>query len=333
MLPLDFFNRYVSDKNMRQQHELAPEIEKIKRRCKNNKQRENEEMQKLYKQKQINPIGSCLFMLVNLALTLTIFITLLNGLNAMSSYKIQDQYEQLQIAYVNEYVEEKYNLDIYKIIEENNAKADDDETKKSVYDIVSPYVNEITEQADVDIANASVKEKYQEVKDSFLWIDNIWIADVPYYSSIPDFGSYAGVARLTNEEKQNEEIKNVYTKIMDPLRESSGRANGFFILTLLTGGFAFLNQWLMTRKQRKQQKLAAQAGQPQVGSGKFMLIFMPVFMAFFSLLYTSMFSIYLVTSQIVSIATAPLMSLIIRKMGERREKKKKNNIPKNPRRV
>ena len=76
----------------------------------------------------------------------------------------------------------------------------------------------------------------------------------------------------------------------------------------------------MTRKQRKQLQGSSA---PAVGSGKFMLVFMPLFMAFFSLMYTSMFSLYLVTSQLVSIATVPLINLIVRKVME--HKKNKND--------
>ena len=64
---------------------------------------------------------------------------------------------------------------------------------------------------------------------------------------------------------------------------------------------------------------------PAMGSGKFMLWFMPTFMAFFSLMYTSMFSIYLVTSQLFGLATMPLMNWIIKKINQHNENKKKNN--------
>ena len=344
MLPLDFFNRYLTQRQMKQQEELAPEIARIKKRCKNDKQKENQEMQKLYKEKHMNPLGSCLFMLVNLALTLTIFITLLNGLNAMASFKIQDQYEQLQIVYVEEYTKD-IGVDIYALIEENNAKADDDETKKSLHQLVLPYIQQInaienqeTKNAYIQSANQRVAEKYSHVKDNFLWIDNIWLADTPFSSSIPSFESYAGVARLTKEQTDDQALalKDTYNQIMDPLRESSGRANGFFVLTLLTGGTAFLNQWLMTRRKKNKQPVLVKNNQPELpqpGTGKFMLIFMPVLMALFSLMYTSMFSIYLVASQLISIATTPLINLIIAKIEQHKQNKKNKNVPKNPRRV
>ena len=276
MLPLDFFNRYLTQKQMKQQEELAPEIEKIKKRCRNDKQKENQEMQRLYKDKHVNPLGSCLFMIINLALTLTIFITLLNGLNAMASFKIQDQYEQLQIVYVAEYVETEYQIDIYEKVAEineiiaNNTEISEADKRIMIHQLVLPYIQQMNsvenqEKGYIERANQRVAEKYAQVKDNFLWIDNIWLADTPFSSSIPSFESYAGVARITKEQIDNEALalKVTYNQIMDPLRESSGRANGFFVLTLLTGGTAFLNQWLMTRKRKnKQQTMAQNKNQP-----------------------------------------------------------------------
>ncbi|MBQ3494203.1 MAG: membrane protein insertase YidC [Clostridia bacterium] len=319
MLPFDFFNRYASEKTMRQQAQIAPEIEKIKRKYANDKQKENEEMQKLYKQKNVNPMGSCLFMLVNLALTLTIFITLLNGLNTMASFKIQTQYEQLQQAYVYEYVRIEHSVDIYKLVEDNSKLPEDQQ--KSVYELVLPYISEMNAIADETTktevfgkANKAVADKYEQVKDSFLWIENIWISDTPFSSSIPSFNDYANVARLTAEQKADETFKGTYNQIMDPLRDTNGRANGFLILFVLTGVTAFLSQWLMTKKSKK-------SAQPQVGTGKFMMFFMPAFMAIFTLMYTSMFSLYLVTSQLLSVATTPLIKLLVGKLANKSAKK------------
>ena len=289
-------------------------------------------------------------MIINLALTLTIFITLLNGLNAMASFKIQDQYEQLQIVYVAEYVETEYQIDIYEKVAEineiiaNNTEISEADKRIMIHQLVLPYIQQMNsvenqEKGYIERANQRVAEKYAQVKDNFLWIDNIWLADTPFSSSIPSFESYAGVARITKEQIDNEALalKVTYNQIMDPLRESSGRANGFFVLTLLTGGTAFLNQWLMTRKRKNKQQTMAQNKnqpvQPQPGTGKFMLIFMPVFMAIFSLMYTSMFSIYLVASQLLSIASTPLINLIIDKIEKRKQNKKNKDVPKNPRRV
>ena len=55
------------------------------------------------------------------------------------------------------------------------------------------------------------------------------------------------------------------------------------------------------------------------------MILMPLLMAFFTLLYTTMFSLYMITGQLVTLATTPLIDLINDKIDKIQEQKK---IPK-----
>ena len=253
-------------------------------------------------------------MLINLGLTFAIFITLLNGMNAMASYKIATEFEALQTEYVAEYVSSNGG-NIYEEISANK--------EKSVYEICAPYIQQINAIADeteknniITKANENVAKKHKEVKESFLWIDNIWMADSPFANSIPSFDSFASTARLTKDQK-TEEYKQVYEQIMNPLRDTNGRANGYFILLVLCVGLSFLNQWLMTRKQKQ---AGAQTG------GKAMLIIMPLLMGVFTLFYTTMFSLYLVSSQLVSIGLTPLINLISEKCDKNTQQKNQQPV-------
>ena len=301
MSPLDFFNKRTSKKMSTMQAKIQPQIDAIQKKYANDDKLKNQKLGELYQREKINPMGSCLVMLLNLGLTLAIFITLLNGMNAMASYKIATQYEQLQIAYVQEYAGE--NLDL-------------DQEGKSIYEICLPFINQIKNESDEvkQVANQNVVEKYKETKESFLWIENIWMADNPFKNSIPDYSEYASVARLSNDDKNNEEYKAVYDQIMSPLRESSGRTNGFFILAVICALVTFLNQWLISKKTQK--------ANPKGGSKWGMTIFMTLFMAFFTIMYTTMFSLYMITSQIVSLATTPAIDAINDAIDKRQEQKK-----------
>lgn len=307
MSPIDYFNRRTNKKMAEIQKRIKPQVEAINKKYANNDQIKNQKLGELYKREKVNPVGSCLVMVVNIALTFTIFITLFNGMNAMASYKISDQYEKLQIAYVQEYATS---------IGEN---LDFSQEGKSVYEICVPIIekmNQITDETQksevFEIANNNVAEKYEEIKDSFLWIDNIWLADSPFKNSIPTYQEYASVARLSNEDKENEEYKQVYEQIMNPLSSSKSRANGYYILVVLCLITAFVNQWLMFRKNKGD-------GQ-QVG--KSMLIIMPIVMALFTLLYTTMFSLYIITGQIVSIITTPIVNAISNAVDKHNQNKK-----------
>jgi hypothetical protein len=100
-----------------------------------------------------------------LGLTLFIFISLFSGLNSMADYKITQQYENLQVAY--------YNVATYEDIDTAEERA----------------LIDISSEADITNANLRVKEKYLTIKDSWLWIDNVWLPDSPFSSSIPSFPS------------------------------------------------------------------------------------------------------------------------------------------------
>ena len=308
MSPIDFFNRRSTAKMTKVQQKIQPQVDAINRKYANNKEELNKKLGELYQREKLNPMGSCLTMLLSFGLTLALFITLLNGMNAMASYKIVNQYEQIQIAYVQEYVQETYSINIHDVINENDAKEDSDETKKSVFEICKPYIDEIKNLTEKQqVANANVEKVYEDTQESFLWIKNIWVADNPFKSSIPTFDEYVDVARISREDANINTYKETYEQIMNPLRETNSRANGFFILVLVAAGVAFLNQWLVSKKAAQKSKA--------------MLIIIPVLMGIFTLQYTTMFAIYIIISQLVSIALLPIINKINDYIDKRQEAK------------
>ena len=294
LLPLDFFNKKVTRKNAKMQAVIQPELEKVKAKYGNDQAVYNQKVNEVYKKHNYNVVGSCFFMLINLVLTLVIFITLFNGLNTMAQIKITQQYSTLQQTYNQVYAEG------------NN----------------------------VEQANNAVKIKYDEIKGeySWLWISNVWKADMPT-SSIPTFNEYLNIARevevevdgetqkiksnkLSDEQKQVLETE--YNKIMDPLRESSSKTNGYIILPILIVGSAFLSQWLTTRKNK-----GVNGSNPAGASSKVMLFILPIMLGFFAFTYNAVFALYLLVSQLISLASTPLIDLILDKLEQRAENKKK----------
>lgn len=331
MLPLEFFNRKMTSDMTAKQQKMQPMIDDIKRRYPD-QQVQNQKISEVYKKNNLNPMGSCLVMIVYMVLTLVIFITLLNGLNAMVAYKVQYQYEQLNIAYVSEYVENEYSLDINQIISDNEAI--EGEGKKTVYEIVSPYIAEIQTKDETvkNTASKAVEEKYKEVKESFLWIDNVWLPETPYTKSVLDFNSYANLARLVEDQKNDGQLKQDYEIVMKSL-EDEAKPNGYFVLVIITAGISFLNQFLMSRANKKRQKEEQQrqlqynkkATQQQPQTGKMSMIILPLIMTVFTLFYNSMFALYLITSQLMGIATSPLINWIIKKIQKKKQEKTPDN--------
>ena len=166
-------------------------------------------------------------------------------------------------------------------------------------------------------AEASVGEEYKKVRQSFLWIKNVWVADAPNKKAIPSFEEYSKIAKLSELDLSEDEADNYkvqYEAVMGSLRRSEG-VNGYFILAILAGLTAFLYQYLITKetnnKQKNEKKSAGQE-MPQ-GQGKTMMIALPLIMLIFTLNYNSVFAIYIVTTQLFGMATAPLINKFVNK--------------------
>ncbi|MEG1499565.1 MAG: YidC/Oxa1 family membrane protein insertase [Clostridia bacterium] len=284
MFPLDFFNRKFTRKNTVMQAEIAPELAVLQKKYGNDKNVMNQKQMELYKKHNFSPVGSCFFMIINLVLTLVVFFTLFNGLNTMADFKISQQYEDLKAAY--NYTE--------------------------------------VEKIDETIANENVVKKYDEIKDSWLWIDNIWLADSPLVKSIPSFDEYANIARLSKEER-TEDAKLEYNKIMDPLRTKVGKENGYFILVILSVLFAVLQQVLANKKIRFKKKniLDNEVKAPNVPGNKVLMVVMPLMMGYFAFSFNAVFALYMVVSSIFGLITSPIINTIIDAMEKKSADKKK----------
>lgn len=60
-------------KSMRAMQDLRPEMEKIRAKYKDNRQKQQEEMMKLYQERNINPLGGCLPILIQMPVFIGIF--------------------------------------------------------------------------------------------------------------------------------------------------------------------------------------------------------------------------------------------------------------------
>jgi YidC/Oxa1 family membrane protein insertase len=63
-------------KSMRRLQELSPKIKELQAKYKDDKQRQNEEMMKFYREHQVNPLGSCLPLLLQLPVFISLFYML-----------------------------------------------------------------------------------------------------------------------------------------------------------------------------------------------------------------------------------------------------------------
>ena len=163
-----------------------------------------------------------------------------------------------------------------------------------------------------------VVEVYDQTKDSFLWIENIWVADSPLNKSIVSYSTLVSQIGASNVEENEETIYNAF---MPDLKEARDRVNGYFILPLLcilaSFGTSELTTWYNKRKNKKKGL------PPPQTAGKFARIFMPMLLGVFALLYNSVFAMYMLTGQIVSLVLLVPQLMIVDKLIEHSEKKKK----------
>ena len=212
------------------------------------------------------------------------------------------------------------------------------------------YNKETTEESykNLQIVQNAVYEKYKnEIKQGFLWVKNIWRPDTSS-SVFMDFNSYQSVSGLFNSaEYKNElqarigeetnqdtiksitnnlktEYKNNYNIITYGIQQNyKGSWNGYYILVILAGVITYLSVWISqmqssNKKKKNKNEQSVEANAPQqpkaMGIMKFLL---PLLMIFFTIGYSTLFALYIVTNSIMS----TIISSVLLKIFEAQEKK------------
>lgn len=363
--PLDFWQKKVSRASMVKQQKLQPELEKIKKRYGNNQQLVNQKTMELYKRENYNVIGSCLSMILNLALTLFIFFTLFTGLIGISQDRTYNQYIEVQNAYYetfNTEMRETYSLTAQENNTDVTAKLNElIDAKKSVAKeklieagTVEPDEASILTKARellyaetegefftiVTNAQNSASEKYEEIKDNWLWVKNIWRPDT-YVSGYPNFDDFSNMTnlktRLTEDQTQYNQIEQNFNIITAKIQQNYSSWNGYFILVLLAGVVTYfsmiISQMISSKKSPKMNvngplqqgngRKETNQAQQMNGATKIMKIVMPIIMIVFTLSYSATFAMYIVTNSLMSL----IISFISLKLLEKLDKNKaeKNN--------
>ncbi len=218
------------------------------------------------------------------------------------------------------------NAEIKAYVDKAIENADDKEKAKS---------SAVSEYFQGQAQNAVVVAYENEVKPhaGFLWIKNIWETDASYKHPVPSASEFKSEVSREEFEVYGEDVKfeniSKYTNGTNPYAEDSyivitakldvqkGSANGYFILIALSIGTILLQQWVTQRSQKEQQKFSSVDG--QAGSQqKMTMIIMTGMFSIFSFMYSSAFSIYMITSNLFSL----LSTLVINKAVDGKAAKK-----------
>ena len=194
------------------------------------------------------------------------------------------------------------------------------------------------------------KTAYDEVvssKTKFLWIKNVWATDASYKHPVLSHGDFLkevaaascgsscnsngkfivdgeeisvnenGVLVKNDVAVTNVYEENIYNKVTANLGEQKDQANGYFVLIVLSIGTILLQQVITMRSQKEQQKYSSVDGQA-AHTQKMTMIIMTVMFGVFSFMYSSAFSIYMIMSNVFSLAS----TLVINKLVDISEHKK-----------
>lgn len=345
--PLDFGVKFTNKKQMLVQQKCAPQIAKLQKKFGNDQQTLRVQQQALYKREGLNVGVGCIVMLVNLILTMVIFFTLYSSLRSVSAYHAIDEYEQVRAEYETNYYQSLIDysdsdtvVDLesamawqtefdtaneYVSNEENDPESPEYQEQEAIYEAGVPMAQKATE----DASNSAVT-KWNSIKSSWLWIENIWVADAttspfPTYSGLQSIASNGG-SYYSNYVRDNIN-EDEYNAIASLIQANSRESNGYYILAVLAGVLTFFSQWLTELhsklKNKKANLLAKQAssasGTPMGGSMKILKFIMPVIMVIFVISTGASFGIYIITSNLMSMILGEIITLIIGKLTKKKQ--------------
>jgi len=282
LLPFD----YKSRKSMRRMEKINPQLQALQKKYANDKEKLQKKQAELYKKEKINPLGSCLPML----LTLPVLFIMFGAMRAVAN----------------------------------------GELVKSLL-AIKDAVGGLTEATAIQ----SVLPPLKSLQEPFLWIKNLWVADSPITSVLPNASSALAAAGnaiegvITPEEMTALKAfvdGDIYQKIVLPFYGAvplpggtinmliltvtlSKLPNGFFVLPIL----AFVTQFFSNSLNPQPQQQA----EGSQGTGAFMKWFFPIFSIYICASSNAAFSLYWVVTNIVSM----VQQLVFKKFFEAQDLK------------
>lgn len=332
-LPLDFWQRFSMKKNAKMMSELAPMMAKLDKAYANDKNKLNQEKQKLYKKHGYNMLSGCLPMIV----TMAIFFIMFGGLNQCSAYVNLKVYSELSVFYTQTLSSEldkfsaEYEQNRYDILLSGESGAIEDYktwlggqgVEESEFEArissATARISSIKAEAQA-VARKAVGEYFLEAKEGFLWITNIsrpdtWVEAFP--ETADKFtGTLTKRYRAYRDEFDSELYKEIYEGISEQgvgYKVGDKHWNGLMILPVLSIALSFLSTFISNKTSKKKndvEQLGPDAAAAQ-STNKVMMFVMPIIMGIFGFIYTATFALYMVCSSLLSILFTLAMNPVI----------------------
>ena len=318
--PLDYLIKHSSKKTNLVQQKTAPQIAKLRKKYGDNQQLIQEQTQALYKREGHNMFGSCIVMLLNMVFTMVIFFTLFSGLRTLSAYQAIGQYDNLHTAYTTSMYTTYGSKENYETIAVKVATGEElTDTEQTTWD------------AALLAAQEAVQNEWENVSDSWLWVENIWVNDGKK-SPMPTLDALKEMASSSKNEEYINYVNTIaddtslsyveYNTIAAMVSIKTGVWNGYYILAILAVGLSLLSQFINDKANKQKNKNAQQivdAANPQGKSAWVMKIMLPVMMAIFVFTTNAAFGIYVVTNSIMSTLISLITTAITNKVFAKRQ--------------
>jgi len=318
-LPLDIYSRVATKKNALRMERMRPELEKLQKQYANNKELYSKKMMALYKKEGYSTFASCLPTLF----TLVFFIVVISAFTQYSTFAKIEVFNQMAVEYSDSIRENEDVTKKYYVMDEEGNFSIEVETLPEVEHKVEYYIDEEKLESALVKARDAAADKYLSLQESnsFLWVKNIWIEDLPWKKAFVSRDVYESATFKYSKgcSCDQPEIQSsinggkVYDELFasTKLDEVKKQPNGYLILVVLSIGSMLISQLIMTKSQKAQLELQS-VDQTGAQTSKMMQWMMPIMFGVFSFMYTASFSLYLIVSTVFS----TLSTIIINKIVE-----------------
>ena len=255
------------------------------------------------------------------------FVNASKEIEQLASIKTEEE-----ISYVNAYANKEYFIDV------ENAKND-----ATISAAIQSELTAGVEEADaiynyfVARAQDAVVVAYEETvapHTGFGWIKNIWTTDASYKHPVLGYEDFKAEAsrekfKVNGKEVSYSEISaytNAYNDVnyelvTAKLSSQKEAANGYFILVALSIGTILLQQFVAQRSQKAQNQYSSVDGQA-ASQQKMTMVIMTGMFAIFSFMYSSAFSIYMITSNLFSLFSTLIINKVVDVKTAKKESEK-----------
>lgn len=209
-------------------------------------------------------------------------------------------------------------------LEEESGEGDGEQQTPPATEPTITYVDTGINNVVKVLAESISSQYYLDNQEGFLWIDNVYKPDAPQTSLFTEREIKRYMSGFYSEEEKALEKEHDYEgKIFNyVVNEGVGKQNlgknGYYILTIIAAAASLLSMWLSNKLMNKNKPV-----DPTQKKFKMTYFIMPVIFAIFTMSYTSLFAIYIISGQLVMIGLTPLTTWLTQKWTQASEKKKK----------